>query len=401
MALATLALARLEAPIADCIEDRSEQSPPLSGVYYSLTDFFTAEFDEADELFAGLHRGEVAFLTSDEAQSKTRLLLQMTLGLAGGQTVLPWSPKDSTPRRIIYVNGDAAASRLRAELQGMLHIIDAESSQDNFHLLADVRLHHQPLNLYRDSHWHWFTSYVKNHPADLVIIDGMREPLTLTDRSSAAARLQLLRNAHQLAADHDCAVLIATTSARRKPLTGTALAGIADTLYQLLGDQRRGEDYRQWHCPQSRWALPEALDLQRDDAGRGYRLCESEAKAASGRANRAKAVELEREREAARMAELMQRFEESDLPPLAYRLNEIPQFDRLPKDRHAASSQTREQKREQRMQNAEMIADEDNEEKLDTLTGFTMLPAADLLSQKSQASPCPHKRRSKKQRRRR
>ena len=116
-------------------------------------------------------------------------------------------------------------------------------------------------------------------------------------------------------------MLVAATSARRKPLVGTALAAIADTLYQLLSDQRRGDDYRQWRCPQSRWVLPEPLDLQRGAEGRGYRLWESEAKAASGRASRAKAVEVEREREAARMAELMQKLQESDLPPLAYRIN--------------------------------------------------------------------------------
>src|SRR5262245_6938323 len=121
MALATPALARLEAPSAD----RIEQASPITGVYESLDTFIAAEFAEPDELFAGLHRGEVAFLTSDEAQSKTRLLLQMTLALAGGQAVLPWSPKGNTPRHIVYVNGDAATSRLRAELQAMMpRIVD-------------------------------------------------------------------------------------------------------------------------------------------------------------------------------------------------------------------------------------------------------------------------------------
>jgi hypothetical protein len=398
MALATPALAQLEAPVAH----RVEQAPLTTGVYESLNDFFAAEFAEPDELLAGLHRGEVAFLTSDEAQSKTRLLLQMALALAGGQAALPWSPKDSTPRRIFYVNGDAAASRIRAELRAMMtHILDTETAQDNFHLLVDMQLHRQPLNLYRDSHWQWFASYLKNQPADLVIIDGMREPITLIGRSSAAARLQLLRNARQLAVDLDCAVLVATTSARRKPLMGTALAAIADTLYQVLSDQRRGEDYREWRCPQSRWVLPEALDLQRDAEGCGYRLCESEAKTASGRASRAKAVEIGREREAARMTELMQKLEESDLPPLAYRLGDVPQFAGLTNQRRAASLQTREREREQRLQDAETVADEDVEEKLDAPLGFTVLRAADLLPQKAQASQRNNKRRSKKQRRRR
>ncbi len=278
MATATPALTL--SPTADVIQ----LPPPLDGVFPSLADFFAADFDEADELLAGLHRGEVALLVSDEAQGKTHLLLQLALALAGGQSVLPVSSKDKTPRRLLYVNGgDAAALRLQSELQEMLpDMVDTNTAQDNFQILVDTHLHRQPLNLYRHSHWQWFAARVKKQPADLIIIDGMREPLTLTGRSSAAARLDLLRNARQLAADADCAVLVAFTASSRRRLLGTAQAQTVDTVYSLLSDRRRDEQYRQWRCLQSRWTLPADLDLQGDKAGRGYRLCQAEPKV-SGR----------------------------------------------------------------------------------------------------------------------
>ncbi len=275
--MATAIPALAHPPAADVLELPSQ----LDGVYSSLNDFFTAEFDEADELLAGLHRREVALLVSDEAQGKTHLLLQLSVALAGGQSVLPCSPQDRTPRRILYVNGgEAAASRLQSELRAMLpDIVDPDMAQDNFRILVDTRLHRQPLNLYRDSHWQWFMARLKQQPADLVIVDGMREPLTLTGRSSAAARLDLLRKARQLAADSDCAVLVACTTSSRRRLLGSAQAQTVDTIYTLMSDHRRDEQYRQWRCLQSRWVLPEDLDLQRDERGRGYRLCQAEANA--------------------------------------------------------------------------------------------------------------------------
>jgi hypothetical protein len=305
MAIATPTLAQLEAQVADIIA----QPPQLSGFYRSLDAVFAARFVEPDELLAGLHRGEVAFLVSDEAQSKTRLLMQMALGLAGGQAALPWSPKDHTPRSIFYVNGDAAASRLRDELKEMMpHMVNTNAAQKNFRILADARINRQPLNLYRDSHWHLFTLFLKKQKTDLVILDGMREPLTLTGRSSAAAQLQLLRNARQLATDFNCAVIIATTSTSRHRLTGTARAQVADTIYQLQSDHRRGGDYRQWRCWQSRWALPEALDLHPDEAGRGYRLCEAELQASIYQSSPAKVTDVVKEHKPSRWEQLLQPF---------------------------------------------------------------------------------------------
>ncbi len=261
-------------PAADVIEP----SPQPDGFYPSLKAFFTAAFNEADELLAGLHRREVALLLSDEAQGKTHLLLQLALGLAAGQPVLPCSAKDRTPRRILYVNGDAAASRLCDELQAMMpDIADSTTAENNFYIMADMRLKGQPLNLHRESHWQWFGSQLQTAPADLVILDGLPEPLTLTGRSSTAARVQLLQKARQLAADNDCAVLVAVTAARRQRLTGTASAQAADSIYQLTSDQRRGEKYRQWHCWQSRWRLPEAVELQRQKSGRGYQLLQAKS----------------------------------------------------------------------------------------------------------------------------
>src|SRR5262249_52148351 len=148
MATASVALlTRLEAQVADIIE----RPPEMTGFYQSLDAFFTAEFDEPDEMLAGLHRGEVALMVSDEAQSKTRLLMQMALALAGGQAALPWSPQERTPRRVVYVNGDAAASRLRGEVQAMMpQIVDTTAVQKNFRLLAGTRINRQPLNLHRD-----------------------------------------------------------------------------------------------------------------------------------------------------------------------------------------------------------------------------------------------------------
>ena len=338
MAIATPTLAQLEAQVADILAQPSQ----LSGFYRSLDAFFAARFDEPDELLAGLHRGEVAYLISDEAQSKTRLLMQMALGLAGGQMALPWSPKDKTPRSIFYFNGDAAASRLRDELQEMMpHMIDTQAAQKNFRLLADARINRQPLNLYRDSHWHLFTLFLKKQKTDLVILDGLREPLTPTGRSSAAAQLQLLKKARQLAKDFDCAVIIATTSASRHRLTGTARAQVADTIYQLQSDHRRGDDYRQWRCWQSRWALPEALDLQPDEEGRGYRLCDAEPQAIRYQPSPANVAGFVKESEPARREEILQPFADRAMPhPLVYPLNDAAMQNWLAKERRDAVCQS-------------------------------------------------------------
>ncbi len=276
MATATPALALRESPAADAIELPAE----ITGSFSSLNAFFAADFNEPDQLLVGLHRGEVALLVSDEAQGKTHLLLQLALALAAGQPALSIASQERTPRRLVFVNGDAAASRLRNEALALLPGIAAsDTAQDNIRLLVDARLKRQPLNLYRNSHWQWFAASVKQQPADLIIIDGMREPLTLTGRSSAAARLQLLKNARQLAADEDCAVLVAYTTSSRRRLIGTALGQTADTIYSLTSDWRRDKSYRQWQCSQSRWALPEPLELQRDAKGGGYRLCGETAEA--------------------------------------------------------------------------------------------------------------------------
>jgi hypothetical protein len=114
-----------------------------------------------------------------------------------------------------------------------------------------------------------------------------------------------------------------------------------------------------------------------------------------------KAVELGGEREEAQMAELMQRFEETALPLLAHRVNDVKGLEWLPEERHFNMWQVGRREGQRPTHSAETVADECEEEKLDTLPGFTGLPAAALLAQEGQASQRRHKRHNKKSWRRR
>src|SRR5262249_9758732 len=190
--------------------------------------------------------GEVAELLADEAQGKTALLLQLGLSLAAGvaqSPLLETAATERVPRRVVYVNGDAAARRLRDDIERLLpQLANQEEAKANFRILYEGKLDGKPLMLYHEARWRRLADWLRRQGPDLIIIDGVAA--LDAERSKPSQRREqaskVFANLRDLAKQANCAIVVAhsTVSNGNRRRLGNALFAAADTVYHFRSDYR-------------------------------------------------------------------------------------------------------------------------------------------------------------------
>ncbi len=259
------------------------QRPPDDGEYVSVRHFLDTDFPQAEEILCGLHRGEVAALVADDARAKTTLLLNLGLALAGRHAA-PFTPAAEMTRGVLYLSGDAAPCRLQQQLNTMLHHTDnAEVVEQNLAPLLNYRVNGERLDLTNESHWQALRERFYERHADVIIVDGVKV-ITPPGKSQKAAKQQVMKQWQDLAEELHCVVIVTQTTGKANRLRQTAIANLSDqvdTIYQLSSDARHGSDYRLLSCEQSRWDVPEAMNLRLEEAEQWYHLIPPEEAAAA------------------------------------------------------------------------------------------------------------------------
>lgn len=184
---------------------------PVTGYHGSLRQVLSADIRETEEVMPGLHRGEVAELLADEAQGKTSLLLQLALSLSAGEAVSPLltAPADK-PLRVVYINGDAAAARLRDEMQSMLPLFaNPDLALDNLRVILEGQLQGRPITLYDAENWQRLANWLRLQEMDLLILDGV--PAVDAEASKPSQRREqgnkVLARLRELAKQAKCAIV--------------------------------------------------------------------------------------------------------------------------------------------------------------------------------------------------
>ena len=105
---------------------------------WPLGDLLVADFPVREPLLNGLLReGESMMLWAATGVGKTMAALSMALAIAGGGTFLAW--KASTPRRVLYVDGEMHLGDLRDRLAVLMTAVDGvdqEAASRNLVILA-------------------------------------------------------------------------------------------------------------------------------------------------------------------------------------------------------------------------------------------------------------------------
>ncbi len=266
--------------------------PPLKGWYGAFNNLRQADLNQAEEILPALHRCEVGELLADEAQGKTALLLQVAVSLAAGEAVSPLLTAPSPPRRIVYVNDDAAPARLRDELEKLFPQVEQQAlAEANFQSLLDGQLDGEAVNLSADGQWQRLETWLTRQTPDLIIFDGVQLLDPEADKPSERRRQarKLLSRLKQLAENLNCAVLVAhstITNGNRRRL-GNLVFAAAHSVYHFRSDHRYRDDYRWFRCVHSQWTLPEAIGLQREAESGGYELAPAtETTGRGGQANK-------------------------------------------------------------------------------------------------------------------
>ena len=257
-----------------------KQEGETSGIYSSLLDLLTADIPEAEEIVFGIGRGEVGMLVSITNVGKTTLMLNLALSLAAGQPYLPLAPEVAKPRRVLYCDFEARASKQKPYLEKMLQKMgNDESAAMNVIPFNTPVLNDEQMNLSNPAHMKYVTDYAKAHGADLIIIDTVGAAFDLSDENSnAEVTRRALKPLIRMAREANTAVLFchhsgkpteSHTNEKAYAARGaSAWGGLSRAVFLLTRDKKKGQDYVVLECVKIKGQSfdPQLLQLNRDVA---------------------------------------------------------------------------------------------------------------------------------------
>jgi DnaB-like helicase N terminal domain/AAA domain len=246
--------------LEEVIATTDEGSTGMTGCYYSLDELFEADIQEPEEIIYGVHRGEVAGLMAITNFGKSTLLFNVSLSLAAGEGYWPLAPRDSSPRRILYIDCESPVSRLQADLQKMhLNVSNAETARANYLTVVDAEVDGEPLNLSKPHHYKTILWEAKKNRADLIIIDTAASAFELMDENANAEVTRRLMNPlKRLAREANCGVVFThhigkatETQTRESAYLGrgaSAFGALSRTIFTLERDAKKGPGYIVLKC---------------------------------------------------------------------------------------------------------------------------------------------------------
>jgi replicative DNA helicase len=270
-----------------CEQAIAADAQKYPGFYDSLHTFLGADHKVPEQIIFGVHRGEVAQLAAVTNYGKSTLLLNLSLSLAGGQMCLPLLPAPPpSPRRIVYVDCESSASRLKADLQIMLReISNAQLARDNFVPVVDAEIASLTLNLSNEAHLKLLTNFARYYKADLVVIDTMSSGFELhNENDNAEINRRVMNPLKKLARDVDCAVIFAhhigksneaqSGEGAYKGRGGSTLGALSRTVFTLEKDAQHGAGYIVLKCAKTKGEAFDPILLKLNRQTRWFEVCD-------------------------------------------------------------------------------------------------------------------------------
>jgi replicative DNA helicase len=268
-----------------CEKASEDEAEVLTGVYKSLFDLFNADLKEAEQIFLGVRRGEVAAFEAVTNYGKSTFLFNLCLSLAAGQICIPLAPDFVTPRRILFIDCESPASMLQSDLKQMLRqISNAELAGKNFMVIVDGTIRGEPLCLSRHDHFEQVIRWAKAYKADVVIIDTVASAFEVQDENSNAEVTRRVMNPlKRLAREANCAVCFShhigksgetqSGEGAYKGRGASAFGALSRTVYSLEKDASKGAGYVVLSCAKSKGATIEPTLLKLNQETRWFEVC--------------------------------------------------------------------------------------------------------------------------------
>lgn len=281
----------IAAAVERVISEMMDRAEGLRGVYSSLNEFFCAELWEPEPILFGLHRGEVAGLLAITNYGKSTLMFNIGLSVAAGQVCLPLAPAVLKPLRVLYVDCESPATRLRSDIQTMIgRIADACTARENFSVIVDAVINDSPLNLSRPDHLKHIIKLGKAFGADLVIIDTAASAFELHDENNNAEVTRRVMNPlKKLAREVNCAVIFShhigkanetqTGEGAYRGRGASAFGALSRTIFTLERDSKKGPEYVVLSCAKIKGQpfTPALMKLNHET--RWFELCDEKPEA--------------------------------------------------------------------------------------------------------------------------
>jgi len=230
--------------------------PALGGVYLSFDDLLQADLPEREEIMTGVRRGEVTELVSVTNVGKSTLLLNSVIALLSGSEFSPLVTKEHKPVKILYVDCESTAGRLRHDIA----VMKRRWSFKGGHLLiwVDGMVGEEPLSLEKPAHFQALKRLVEENHIDLVIIDTVSAAFNLrNENENSEVTTWVMRPLMSLARSCNCAVIFAhhhgkpSESGGEKAYYGrgaSAYGALSRTVYNLKREASKGENYVTLEC---------------------------------------------------------------------------------------------------------------------------------------------------------
>ncbi len=258
----------VETIIADvkrfCEKASEDEAESLVGVYPSLFDLFNADLKEAEQLFLGMRKGEVAAFEAVTNYGKSTFLLNLCLSLAAGEICIPLAPDSVKPRRILFIDCESPAPMLKSDLKQMLRQIrNAELASQNFIVVVDGMIRGEPLCLSRREHFEQVIRWAKMYQADVIVIDTVASAFEVQDENSNAEVTRRVMNPlKRLAREANCGVIFThhigksgetqSGEGAYKGRGASAFGALSRTVFTLEKDAGKGAGYVVLSCPKSK-----------------------------------------------------------------------------------------------------------------------------------------------------
>jgi hypothetical protein len=265
------------------------QNEHSSGFYPSLNELLSANITEAEEIFYGVNRGQVAQLVSVTNVGKSTLLLNASLALASGQQYTPLVYKANEPRRVLYIDFEATAAELRDDMEKMiLSLRNPDLARENFIPIVGATINKHPLNLSTAAHMDFLIRHARAVEADLIVIDPISLAFSLADENSNAEVIErVVRPLKRLASRIDAAIVFShhigkqyesSSEGAYQGRGASALGGLARTVFNLKSEQQIGYGFVRLWCSKSKRGRPfRPVILRLNDSLRWFEVSEKEA----------------------------------------------------------------------------------------------------------------------------
>jgi len=266
-----------------------QQSRTNSGFYRSLDELFAANIAEAEEIFYGVNRGQVAQIVSVTNVGKSTLMLNVSLALASGQEYPPLVTKASNPRRVLYIDFEATAAELRDDMEKMmLGLRNPDLARKNFIPVVGAIIDKHPLNLSESAHMTFLIRHAMELSPDLIIIDPVSLAFSLTDENSNAEVIKrVVKPLKRLASRINAAIVFShhigkqyetSSEGAHQGRGASAFGALARTVFNLTGEPRIGYGFIRLWCSKSKRGRPfRPVILKLDDSIRWFELSKEEA----------------------------------------------------------------------------------------------------------------------------